>query len=179
MTKSLQDLPVQLPGSGSTRRVRRHRSAVEAVWMDGIDEASRETGTALGAGERGAAGGRKRGNARGELRFDLRDGLNGTTHLQRDGRYIGDGQSAARQVLEHLTLEAIVISWMRRTAGNLGRIALVRRRGRSRQGVPELVCYGLLRGEVHPDPRQQTERRPGERNHHAAGDPRTPARAPR
>jgi hypothetical protein len=137
------------------------------------------TGTALGVAQRRAASGREEGSV---ARVLGRDASVGSNRATRGRRHVGRrrfGENAARQMLEHLALEAVVIERMSRTAWDAGSI-FVMVGGRSfvrfdaRAALRDRV---LVRQRFHRDPRQRTERGPGERNERIAGDPRLPARA--
>ena len=92
-----------------------------------------------------------------ELRLEANARLNRTTRLPRDGWQIERGRNAARQVLEHEALEAVVIRRMGRAARKSGGVAVVVMvcGGRLvRVGVGNLVRRGVFfRGETHTDPR--------------------------
>jgi len=63
------------------------------------------------------------------LRLRARFGLNGATRRERNIRRRRLRENAARQVLEHLALEAIVIGRMRGTARDIGTVMIVVRVG--------------------------------------------------
>lgn len=71
------------------------------------------------------------------LRFRSGEGLNGAARLQENLRDIELGENAAREVLEHLALETIVIERMRGAARNVGPIIVVMP---ARNGAGFMVC---------------------------------------
>lgn len=137
---------------------------------------------ASGDDEGRAAGWRKRCDAARDLRLELVAGPNRTTRWQNDGRRIELRNDASGQMLEHLALETVVIGRVSRAAWNIGRLALVLMRRRRRRGmrVRSLLLRGVVdRRQVHPDPRQETQGRPGQREQRVRRDPRAPATAAR
>jgi len=112
------------------------------------------------------------------LRFCTGDGSNRTARRQRDHRHLRQNERAPGEVLEHLALRAIVISRVRRAAGNIGRIMMVvtLRQARVRRALfPFVRGRVLMRCQFYRDPRQRAERRPSECDQRAADHPRTPA----
>jgi hypothetical protein len=77
----------------------------------------------------------------------------------------GCGEDAACQVLQHLTLEAVVISRMSRAAGYCRRIDVMMQLRAVRVAVASRMRLRRL-----CEPRQRTERWPGQRNERDPSD---------
>ena len=161
----------------------RHRDGPRPnAGSDSAGQIKPPTGVASGDDEGWAAGWRKRCDAPRDLRLELVAGPNRTTRWQNDGRRIELRNDASGQMLEHLALETVVIGRVSRAAWNIGRLALVLMRRRRRRGmrVRSLLLRGVVdRRQVHPDPRQETQGRPGQREQRVRRDPRAPATAAR
>jgi hypothetical protein len=91
----------------------------ERAYSDDSRRVKPLAGTASGDSEGWAANGRERRNAARVLRLYMDAGLNRTTRWQWDRRRIDLGNDASRQVLEHLTLETIVIGRVGRAPGKV------------------------------------------------------------
>lgn len=160
--------------AGSTRR-RGCRDARGIVLR--IEPAIR---TNSGEVERRTASGRKSGDARRVLCSGTERRRHGSARERRDRRRSGQRQNAARQVLQDLALEAIVIDRMRRAARNLRSV-----RAMLVQGVTGIGERGLqrrrrfVRGEIEVEPGQRAQRRPDQCGQRVGCDPQTPAPAAR
>ena len=121
--------PLEIAWGGSKRR-RGHRDG-RIAHADGDSTRLKPlTGTASGDDVGGAAGRWKRRNVARELRYEVDLGSNRTTRLPWDCLRVERGRNASRQMLEHLTLEAVMIGRVTRASRNIGSIAgvLVSRR---------------------------------------------------
>ena len=78
---------------------------------------------------------------------------------------------AARQMLQHLALGAVVVGGMRRAAGNRRRVEMIVVVGAA---VGMHGGVAAMRVEVVHEKRQRAERGPGERDEHAPSDARSP-----
>jgi len=125
--------------------------------------------------ERWTANRRTRNGKRRMDRFRHDRRLRKTACGERDDRVSASRWNAARQVLDDLALEAIVIVRMRGAAGNLGRIVMRVRAGvRIRSLMRNAVVDTMLVGCEIDEPRQRSDRGPNEREQHVCGEPRAP-----
>jgi len=178
--KSSRDPPLEIAWGGSKRRCRHRRGRFAHADGDYSRRGKPPTRVASGDDEGRAAGRRERSDATGELRLQVDPGSNRTTRWQNDGRPIELRNNASRQMLEHLALETVVIGRVSRATGNIGCVTgvLMSCRRWRRMRVPSVVLRGMVgRRQVHPDPRQETQRRPGQREQRIGCDPRAPATA--
>ena len=124
---------------------------------------------------------REKGDGDCVLRLDRYGGPNGRAAKRCNLRRSDRRRSTTRPVLEHLTLEAIVVSGMCWTAGNLRSITVAVPLGeRFPDGVRVVVAHRLVRGRefLRSDPRHGPQRRPRQCSYRAPDNPRSPARGP-
>ena len=125
--------------------------------------------------ERGTADRRTRNGERRVDRFRHDRRLGRTARGERDNRLSASRWNAARQVLDDLALEAIVIVGVRRAAGDLGRVVMSVRAGVLVGAVIRNAVLGAMpAGREIDEPGQRSDRRPNEREQHVRGEPRAP-----
>ena len=133
--------------------------------------------------KRRSADRRKYRDVADEWRLANHAGLNRLARWQIDRGEIERRDRAARQVLEHLALETVVIGRVRRATRNTGCFVavvvcrvVVRTRRQLERGVEARMRCDRVARQVQ-DPRQQTQRGPGERDERTPCDAEAPASA--